>query len=516
MMLGKLLFAERIDEPRKKRKLDSSKTSQTSLEEPLDKLYDFVTADKKSVEHESHNEIGKEDEPTNDTVNNDGNSDTSKSEENAKPTSRDAAEILRERDRLLESSISVDEYNDIDNGSMSDSSVNDDKLDDNLMGDNNLNDSSQVSSVPEPYLDDSLSPRKSILSSRLSIGTSIANDSNVAIPEAIIREEGAYGRDSSDDQEDRDDNHTSSPELSFANPNAGLEIDSMGGNEADDEVIDFDPDLSLLKDVDMDRPERLSFIPIRRKGEPLKSGQKNGTDNKLKGFTRTMGASIIKNICKVLLPIIAPKKLKSSKTLEVLDRISQEFFEQEINDLQAYARHDKRKRITAEDVKLLMHRSNLTPTLDLLDNESNSIESEILRLGSQAYDMEDFRVLERVLFSKQINKVSRERRKNERKLIEQQKKEVFASDRENYSNDETRLDGNAHEDDDGGAESIQRSAENNNNREIDDSILDNEIRTQDLDNLKNSIDIEIDEDSIEYGEMPEIPLAEDEEEEEEE
>ena len=477
MMLGKLLFAEKTDKPHKKRKLDSPKTRDVLPDEPLNKLYNFVTSNKETTEQELQSKAEKE----NEYLENENNVDiTITSTENAKSSQRNAADILRERDKILESSISIEEHNDFNDG---------------VLNEINTNDNSEVSDLSELDSDHSVSPSRSIVSSRLSIATSIANDSNVAIPEAIIREEGAYGRDLSDDQEVENDGHTSLSDFSFGNDDVGFDIDSSSRNDIDDDTVDFDPDLSLLNDVRIERPERLSFIPIKRSEGSVKNSQ----ENMEKVTVNSIGAPIIKNICKVLLPTIASKKLKSRKTLDVLDKISREFFEQEINDLEAYAKHDKRKRITAEDVKLLMHRSNLTVTTDLMDLQSNSVESEILRLGSQAYDMEDFRVLERILFSKQISKVSRERKKRERKLKEEQRKKEYHVNKDNNNSIHA-------------ADSGEDVADEG--TWVENANLNNEIRTQDLDNLKSSIDIEIGGDFIDYEGMPEIPLAEDEDEEE--
>lgn len=276
--------------------------------------------------------------------------------------------------------------------SHSDDSVNEDILDQGSLISSDLD---HPETKNESSDEENPSDRKSITTSRLSLAASIADTSNIAIPEAIIRGQGDFSEESEEGQE--------------SDINPGMD-DILSDIDNDDEPVE-------PGEVKLDDKERLSFIPIdmiQRMAKARSARGKSKRNDQTKSLS--MGKLNIKRLCKFLLPTKERKKVSSAKVIEELDKISQEFFKQETEDLAVYAQYDKRKRITVDDVKLLMHRSKVPPELDLFDFRGglNSLDNEILRLGSAVYDKEDFNVLEGLLYAKRINELKRRRRKEAR------------------------------------------------------------------------------------------------------
>ncbi|KAG7876594.1 hypothetical protein KL905_005320 [Ogataea polymorpha] len=247
-------------------------------------------------------------------------------------------------------------------------------------------------------------PRKGRLSSRLSLEASFGN-SNVALPEAIIRKQGDF------DDDSNEGNFASSsvnrPVLEdIDNFDIGGVYDAFSSDDSDDNdslggEIQDTTDLSLLNV----RPQNKvpPFVTIRKRTKDLQTGSRKRP---------IISLAMIRNITRWLLKENYLKKLQSKEALIELQHISEEFFRQELSDLESYIEHSNRRTVSYVDIKLLLHRARLDPSYDLFTftDRATSIENDILNLSSQVFDLEITSEIEKLLYRDKIQRSKRIKR----------------------------------------------------------------------------------------------------------
>ncbi|KAG7813708.1 hypothetical protein KL921_001254 [Ogataea angusta] len=244
-------------------------------------------------------------------------------------------------------------------------------------------------------------PRKGRLSSRLSLEASFGN-SNVALPEAIIRKQGDFDIDSNEGI--FASSNVSQPVLEdIDNFDIGVDYDAFSSDDSDDngslgDEVPEAKDLSLLSARPGD--EVPSFVTIRKRTRGLHSGNGNHP---------MFSLAMIRNITKWLPTETDSKKLQSKETLVELQHISEEFFRQELDDLESYIEHANRRTVSYVDIKLLLHRARLDSSYDLFTftDKATSIENDILNLSSQVFDLEITSEIEKLLYRDKIQRSKR-------------------------------------------------------------------------------------------------------------
>ncbi|OUM54544.1 hypothetical protein BVG19_g3949 [[Candida] boidinii] len=326
-----------------------------------------------------------------------------------------------------------------------------------------------ISKISSAITDDK-TPRRSRLSSRLSLATLIPSDiiDNIAIPEGIIKGNGEFGS-TSNFANDISDNEDDFSIKINQNMDPFIDNDAYYDSEEDEEEddenrrderdnqgnIDYGDDRYFDDDEnDSDDDEEFQFEDILSKNifnkaniEDLSLIQEDNqlTSNKprkpmfnsshkpllpslfspnRKPSYDSLPINLIRNLSKTLLPPQFHRRLLSPENLKVISSISNEFIEQQLNDLQNYSSHSKRKIINSSDALLLMKRSKLDDiTKDLLDddllndnivNDEISKNSEIFSMAKQFLDMENLIEIEKLLYNDKIQIGKRELNKLER------------------------------------------------------------------------------------------------------
>ncbi|OBA14426.1 uncharacterized protein OGAPODRAFT_95460 [Ogataea polymorpha] len=238
----------------------------------------------------------------------------------------------------------------------------------------------------------------------LSLEASFGN-SNVALPEAIIRKQGDF------DDDSNEGNFASSsvnrPVLEdIDNFDIGGVYDAFSSDDSDDNdslggEIQDTTDLSLLNV----RPQNKvpPFVTIRKRTKDLQTGSRKRP---------IISLAMIRNITRWLLKENYLKKLQSKEALIELQHISEEFFRQELSDLESYIEHSNRRTVSYVDIKLLLHRARLDPSYDLFTftDRATSIENDILNLSSQVFDLEITSEIEKLLYRDKIQRSKRIKR----------------------------------------------------------------------------------------------------------
>ncbi|KAG7691417.1 hypothetical protein KL930_005283 [Ogataea haglerorum] len=248
------------------------------------------------------------------------------------------------------------------------------------------------------------SPRKGRLSSRLSLEASFGN-SNVALPEAIIRKQGDFDIDSNEGI--FASSNGNEPVLEdIDNFNIGGEYDAFSSDDSDDNdnLSGERPeteDLSLLNVHSQNKVP--SFVTIRKRAKESQPGS---------GKQPVISLAMIRSLTRWLLTENDLKKLQSKEALIELQYISEEFFRQELNDLESYIEHANRRTVSYVDIKLLLHRARLGSSYDLFNftDRATSIENDILNLSSQIFDLEITSEIEKLLYRDKIQRSKRIKR----------------------------------------------------------------------------------------------------------